>query len=133
VRISPAPGTERRPQRPERTRDEQDKPPRRDGRGGRDGRGSRDARDGRDRDGRGRAAEQPVPQDEVSIELGQKFREAQAALRDAKKMLEKRKAEQGDEPSWLVEQLEAAERAFEEAATAWSEHLSKTGRKVVRR
>jgi hypothetical protein len=73
-----------------------------------------------------------VPQDELSIELGQRFREAQNALRDAKKTLDKRKAEQGDEPPWLVEQYDEAERRFAEAATAWHEHLSKTGRKVVR-
>jgi ribonuclease E len=137
VRIAPAGTEQRRPQRAERTRDEQREPAqRRDSRGGREGRAPRDGRDGRDRDrdGRGRApVEQPVPQDPLSVELGQKFREAQTALREAKKTLDKRKAEQGDEPEWLVAQLEAAERAFAEVATAWSEHLSQTGRKVVRR
>jgi hypothetical protein len=54
-------------------------------------------------------------------------------VRDARKALEKRRAEAGDEPEWLVAQLEAAERRFEEAATAWTEHLETTGRKVVRR
>jgi hypothetical protein len=33
----------------------------------------------------------------------------------------------------MLEQLQEAERAFEEAATAWTEHLETTGRKVVRR
>jgi hypothetical protein len=74
-----------------------------------------------------------VPQDPVSIELGAKFREAQTAVRDARKALDKRKAEAGDEPDWMLAQVEDAERRFEEAATAWSEHLSQTGRKVVRR
>jgi hypothetical protein len=74
-----------------------------------------------------------VPQDELSIELGAKFKEAQVALRDARKAMEKRKAEFGDEPDWMLEQYQAAERAFEEAATAWHEHLGTTGRKVVRR
>lgn len=74
-----------------------------------------------------------MPQDELSIELGAKFKEAQVALRDARKALEKRKAEFGDEPDWMLEQYQEAERAFEEAATAWTEHLGTTGRKVVRR
>jgi hypothetical protein len=74
-----------------------------------------------------------VPQDEVSIELGQRFREAQNAMRDARKTLDRRKAEQGDEPQWLLDQYTEAERHFEEVATEWSEHLSRTGRKVVRR
>jgi hypothetical protein len=108
-----------------------------DGRGGgRDGRGGgRDGRERRgDRDGRGqRTYEAPVPQDERSVELGAQFREAQTAMREARKTLDKRKAEHGDEPEWLVEQYDAAVKGFEEAATEWSEHLSKTGRKVVRR
>jgi hypothetical protein len=33
----------------------------------------------------------------------------------------------------MLEQLTAAERAFEEAATAWHDHLATTGRKVLRR
>jgi hypothetical protein len=74
-----------------------------------------------------------VPQDPISIELGAKFREAQMAVRDARKALDKRKAESGDEPDWMLAQVEDAERRFEEAATAWSEHLSQTGRKVIRR
>ncbi|HZP56830.1 MAG TPA: hypothetical protein VFC53_04660 [Dehalococcoidia bacterium] len=98
--------------------------PQREERGGREDRG-------RDRDAWRR--EQPVPQDERSVELGARFREAQAALRDARKTLDKRRAEQGDEPEWLVEEYHAAERRFEEAATAWHEHLLKTGRRVVRR
>jgi hypothetical protein len=61
------------------------------------------------------------------------FREAQAVLRDARKALEKRRLEFGDEPEWMVEQLREAERRFEQVATQWVEHLSKTGRKVVRR
>jgi hypothetical protein len=74
-----------------------------------------------------------VPQDPVSIELGAKFKETQVAVRDARKALDKRKAEFDDEPEWMLEQLTEAERAFEEAATAWSDHLGTTGRKVVRR
>jgi len=77
--------------------------------------------------------ETPVPQDERSLELGAQFKEAQAALRDAHKALDKRKAEFGDEPEWMVEQLQQAEKRFEEIATEWAEHLAKTGRKVVRR
>ncbi|HEY8171636.1 MAG TPA: hypothetical protein VIH21_00995 [Dehalococcoidia bacterium] len=73
-----------------------------------------------------------MPQDERSVELGAAFREAQIALRDSRKALEKRKVEFGDEPDWMLEQHTAAERAFEEAASAWSEHLETTGRKVVR-
>jgi hypothetical protein len=80
-----------------------------------------------------RVFEPIVPQDETSIALGAAFREAQTAMRDARKALDKRKAEQGDEPDWLLEQLHGAEQRFEEAATAWSDHLSTTGRKVVRR
>ena len=109
-----------------------EEPPARERRGGvRDNRG-RD-RAPRERDYRPRTYEAPVPQDERSIELGQQFREAQSALRDAKKTLDKRKAEQGDEPQWLIDEYEAAERRFEEAATAWSDHLATTGRKIVRR
>ena len=74
-----------------------------------------------------------MPQDERSIELGQRFREAQTAIRDARKTLDKRKAEQGDEPQWLLDQLNEAEQRFAEVATEWSEHLANTGRKVVRR
>lgn len=67
------------------------------------------------------------------MELGAKFREAQTALRDARKALDKRKAEFGDEPEWMAAQYAEAEAAFEAAATAWQEHLAGTGRKVVRR
>ncbi|HLB24433.1 MAG TPA: hypothetical protein VJP07_10090 [Dehalococcoidia bacterium] len=74
-----------------------------------------------------------MPQDPVSIELGAKFKEAQVAVRDARKAMEKRKAEFDDEPEWMVQQYAEAERAFEETATAWHEHLSQTGRKMVRR
>jgi len=74
-----------------------------------------------------------VPQDERSVELGAMFREAQAALRDARKALDKRKAEFDDEPDWMLEALHAAEKRFEDVATEWSEHLAKTGRKVIRR
>jgi hypothetical protein len=71
------------------------------------------------------------PPDERSLQLGTAFREAQMAYRDARRALDKRRAEQGDEPEWLVQQLQEAERRFEEAATAWSEHLATTGRKRV--
>ncbi|MBF6600431.1 MAG: hypothetical protein IVW36_07975 [Dehalococcoidia bacterium] len=74
-----------------------------------------------------------MPQDERSVELGAAFREAQGALRDARKTLDKRKVEQGDEPEWLVAEYAAAEQRFADAATAWSEHLAQTGRRVVRR
>ena len=77
--------------------------------------------------------EPPVPQDPLSIELGAKFREAQIAIRDAKKALDKKKAEAGDVPEWMVEQLTAAEQAFEVVATEWAELLATTGRKVIRR
>ena len=80
-----------------------------------------------------RVLEPPPPPDPLSIELGQAFRDAQDALRDARKTLDKRKAELGDEPDWLLEQLRAAEQRFSEAADQWVEHLSKTGRKSVRR
>ena len=63
---------------------------------------------------------------------GARFKETQIAVRDARKALAKRKAEFDDEPEWMLEQLAEAERAFEEAATAWTEHLETTGRKVVR-
>ena len=76
--------------------------------------------------------EAPVPQDERSIELGAAFKEAQILTRDARKALAKRKAEFADEPDWMLEQLAAAEKRFEEAASAWTEHLETTGRKVVR-
>lgn len=74
-----------------------------------------------------------MPQDERSIELGAAFKESQIAVRDAKKALDKRKAEFGDEPEWMVAQIEEAEQRFQAAATAWAEHLETTGRKVVRR
>jgi hypothetical protein len=74
-----------------------------------------------------------VPQDPGSIELGAKFKDAQVALRDARKALDKRRAEFNDEPDWMIEQLQAAELAFADAATAWHDHLATTGRKVVRR
>ncbi len=77
--------------------------------------------------------EVPVPQDERSIELGARFKEAQVAIRDARKALDKRKAEFGDEPEWMVEQLQQAEKQFEVVASEWVEHLETTGRKVVRR
>jgi len=77
--------------------------------------------------------ETPVPQDERSIELGAAFKECQIAIRDARKMLFKRKAEHGDEPEWLLEQLAAAEATFAVAADEWAAHLETTGRKVVRR
>ncbi|MGH7634824.1 MAG: hypothetical protein ACRENC_13900, partial [Gemmatimonadaceae bacterium] len=97
-------------------------------------RAQRDARGrDRDRDNRPRSFEPPIPQDERSIELGARFREAQGAIRDAKKTLDKRKAEQGDEPEWLVAELTAAEQRFAEVATEWSDHLAQTGRKVIRR
>jgi hypothetical protein len=67
------------------------------------------------------------------MELGASFRETQIALRDARKALDKRKAEAGDEPEWMLEQVRAAEEAFANAATEWSTHLETTGRKVVRR
>jgi hypothetical protein len=101
-------------------------------------RGSDDghARDGRARtrldDRSARVFEPPAPQDPRSVELGAAFREAQAAARDARKALEKRKAEFGDEPEWLVEQLAAAEARFAAASTAWVEHLETTGRKMAR-
>lgn len=77
--------------------------------------------------------EVPVPQDERSVELGARFKEAQGAIRDARKALDKRRAEFGDEPDWMLEQLRQAEARFEEVATEWVEHLSTTGRRVVRR
>ena len=133
------PGADRGPRRdaPSQQRDrgsssERDGQRRRDERG----RPQRDDRSDRGRPQRDRGPrvfEAPVPQDEESIRLGAAFREAQLALRDCRKQLEKRKAEFDDEPEWMLAQLADAERAFEEAATAWSEHLAKTGRKVVRR
>ncbi|MHB8514233.1 MAG: hypothetical protein ACYDCT_02450 [Dehalococcoidia bacterium] len=97
---------------------------------------------GRDRDGKGRdrdrdrgprSFEPPVPQDERSIELGARFRETQNALRDARKTLDKRKAEHGDEPQWLLDEYAAAEERYAALATEWAEHLATTGRKVGRR
>jgi hypothetical protein len=76
--------------------------------------------------------EPPVPQDPRSIELGAAFREAQMAMRDARKALDKRKAEYGDEPEWLTEQLSDAEARFAAAADEWAQHLETTGRKVSR-
>lgn len=73
-----------------------------------------------------------MPQDETSIALGAAFKEAQLAMRDARKTLAKRKAEHDDEPEWLLEQFNEAVARFEAAATAWAEHLETTGRKVVR-
>jgi hypothetical protein len=98
--------------------------------------GGREARDSRERprrDSGPRMMEAPPPPDPVSVELGQKFREAQAAVRDARKALDKRRAEFGDEPEWMVAQLAETERRFEDASTAWVEHLSGTGRKMARR
>jgi len=77
--------------------------------------------------------EAPPPPDPRSVELGQQFREAQAAVRDARKALDKRRAEFDDEPEWMLAQLAEAERRFEEASTAWVEHLGTTGRKMARR
>lgn len=96
-------------------------------RGGRDGRANGAQR--RDRTARA----EPVPQDPRSVELGAQFREAHVALRDARKALDKRKAEFGDEPEWMLDQYRAAEARFEQVATEWSEHLAKTGRKIARR
>jgi hypothetical protein len=79
-----------------------------------------------------RVFETPVPQDERSVELGAAFREAQMAMRDARKALDKRKAEYSDEPEWLIVQLTEAEARFTAAAEAWAAHLETTGRKVVR-
>ena len=83
-------------------------------------------------DRRPREWEPPVPQDERSKELGGLFREAQNALRDARKTLDKRKAEFADEPQWLLEAYAEAEARFTAAATAWQDHLAATGRRVVR-
>jgi hypothetical protein len=103
------------------------------------GEGRRRDSDGRRGDNRGRQEdrgqrvfEQPVPQDPRSIELGVAFREAQTAMRDARKALDKRRAEFNDEPDWLVEQLAAAEAHFAQVADDWAAHLETTGRKVVR-
>jgi hypothetical protein len=79
-----------------------------------------------------RVFETPVPQDERSVELGALFREAQMAMRDARKALDKRKAEYNDEPDWLLEQLADTEARFTAAAEEWAAHLETTGRKVVR-
>lgn len=94
-------------------------------------RASRDGGGGRERPPR--VFEPPAPQDPRSIELGAAFKEAQTALRDAARTLEKRRAEFGDEPEWLREQYRVAEQRFEEAATAWAEHLETTGRTMARR
>jgi hypothetical protein len=69
------------------------------------------------------------PPDPRSVELGAAFKEAHQALRDAQRALDKRKAEQGDEPEWLVSQLEAAERQFAEASDAWIDFLETSGRR----
>jgi hypothetical protein len=129
-------GIRRAPQQPSdggqrRQRDDRGSRPRSEDRASRtrDDGGSR----GGSRDRGPRVYEAPVPQDEQSIALGAAFREAQTALRDARKTLDKRKAEAGDEPEWLLQQYADAEQRFEMAASAWSEHLEKTGRKVVRR
>jgi len=103
------------------------------GRPAREPRQQRESRPQRERDNRPRVFETPVPQDELSIQLGAAFKEAQVAVRDARRALDKRGAESGDEPEWMVEQLATAEQRFEEAATAWADHLATTGRKVVRR
>jgi hypothetical protein len=55
------------------------------------------------------------------------------AVRDARKALDKRKAEFDDEPEWLVEQLREAEERFEQVATEWHDHLLTTGRRMARR
>jgi hypothetical protein len=111
-----------------------ERPLRRDDRGRRgDERRPRDDRSRPRQEDRGaRPFEPPVPQDPRSIELGAAFREAQTALRDARKALEKRREDFGDEPEWLVEQLAAAEAGFAEASNAWVEHLETTGRKMAR-
>ncbi|MEX2245553.1 MAG: hypothetical protein WEC75_02610 [Dehalococcoidia bacterium] len=121
------------PAQPPPPQQKDERPRRGDGRPPRD-RDRRPSRDGRDgRDARPRVFETPVPQDEASVALGARFREAQMAVRDARKTLDRRRADQGDEPEWLQEQYAEAERLFEEVATEWSDHLAKTGRKVVRR
>jgi hypothetical protein len=121
IRRAPPPGPGEREAR-RRRRDE--------GGRGREGGAARE-RGPRAREER-RGFEPPVPQDPRSLELGAAFREAQQAVRDARRALEKRRAEHGDEPEWLVEQLADAERRFAAAADAWVQHLDTTGRKVVR-
>lgn len=121
-RIQRAPSSGDRPARVDRAPSE-----------GRPRGGSRDRGPQRERDRGPRVLEPPVPQDERSVELGAMFREAQTARRDARKALDKRKAEFSDEPEWMLEALHAAEKRFEEVATEWSDHLAKTGRKFVRR
>jgi hypothetical protein len=123
-RIQRAPGAAHRPRdgRPQRDGGQRD-------RGGRDGQRDRGPR----RDSPARVFEPPVPQDERSVELGARFREAQVAMREAKKALAKRNAEFSDEPAWMLEQIAAAEQAFEAIATEWADHLGTTGRKVIRR
>jgi hypothetical protein len=104
------------------------------GRGPREGRAPQRPATNDQRLARGpRVFEAPVPQDERSVELGAAFRETQIAMREARKALAKRKAEFDDEPQWMLDQLHETEQRFEAAATAWSEHLETTGRKVVRR
>jgi hypothetical protein len=117
-----------RGRRPDGDRARRDSGGRRDG----DGRRSQDDRRPRQEDRGPRSFEPPVPQDPRSIELGVAFREAQVAMRDAKKALDKRRAEFGDEPEWLIEQLAAAEAHFVTVADQWAAHLETTGRKVVR-
>jgi hypothetical protein len=126
-----------RPPQPGRGRDDRprrpgDDRPRRDSDARRDSAGRHNGPRSRQEDRGPRSFEPPVPQDPRSIELGAAFKEAQVAMRDARKALDKRKAESGDEPEWLIEQLTAAEAHFAEASTAWVEHLETTGRKVVR-
>ncbi|MBI2724353.1 MAG: hypothetical protein HYX50_04750 [Chloroflexi bacterium] len=125
-------GREQRPAR-EAGQRRDGRPAQRDNRGGQRGDRPAGGNAGRDRDRAARPFEVPVPQDERSVELGHLFRETQIAVRDARKALDKRRAEFDDEPDWMVEQLRAAEQRFEEVATEWSEHLTQTGRKVVRR
>jgi len=140
----PSPGNpaiRRAPSAGDRTRDRagaesRDRTHRSGGERDRGGRPQRDGRDGRDRprrDSGPRMLEAPPPQDPRSIELGQQFRDAQAAVRDARKALDKRRAEFNDEPDWMIAQLQDAERRFEEASTAWVQHLETTGRKMARR
>lgn len=121
-----------RNQRDDRGRRFGGRPPGDGRRDGGDGRRQQDDRRPRYEDRGPRVFETPVPQDPRSIELGAAFREAQTAMRDAKKALDKRRAEFSDEPDWLVEQLTAAEARFAEVADEWAAHLETTGRKVVR-
>jgi ribonuclease E len=141
IRRAPQQGGARRDDRGRRfgePRSDGERPRRPDGGrrvdGGRRGDGERrhDGQRSRQEDRGARSFEPPTPQDPRSIELGAAFKEAQVAMRDARKALDKRRAESGDEPDWLVEQLAAAEARFAEASTAWVEHLETTNRKVVR-